>query len=326
MEKCKLKVNNTNVLMKKEAFTGTANAGAELVTGARLLFTLYVVAIDPGATVNVKIKNTFSVDVPYIEAETMTLNGIGHNSKILTDVHSIFDIEATVTGGQASFFIGVSIYDNAVASQVDARIENAELHVDLNHLAQPNGRWDSVRIGNGITEVGFVEDRMKVAIGAPGIVSVPEMLYLQDGTTIDMNVDGSTTAKTYQIQVPTNEIWYVDDLRILLMDKGSMDPQDFGSIADGLTNGLLLQADIKGTLYTMFNIQNNMDLAMLFKAQTPSDSSEVGFLDTIDKFIGDRSFPIPLYLNGDDILKVTVQDDLTGLGRLRMVINKFKEA
>jgi hypothetical protein len=149
----RLKVNNTNVILKGENVTGVLSSKAELVTGARLLFTLEVLSIDLGATINVALKNRFSDAIPYTTVENLPLGAVGNISKVLTDVHNIFEFEATVTGGNCTFFLGVSIYDNAVASQVDARIENAELHVDLNHLLQPNGRYDSVRVGGPSGEI-----------------------------------------------------------------------------------------------------------------------------------------------------------------------------
>ena len=139
---------NSHVLQTRENFAGQALSDFELITGSRLVWALSIKAIDVGASIVVSIKNGFTRDFPFETVLTLTGNTVGFVKKVLTDTHNLFDIEVTVVGGNATYALGVSISDNALTT----RIENAEIAVDLNHITQSNGAYDSVRLGNGAYE------------------------------------------------------------------------------------------------------------------------------------------------------------------------------
>ena len=150
----KLHIFNSHVVLSKTNFSGVAENDFELITGSRLVWALSISSIDPGATVLVQIENGFSADFPFEEILTITGNAVGFFKKVLTDVHNLFDVKITVVGGNATFALGVSISDNALTT----RIENAEIDVDLNHITQANGHYDSTRIGNGVYEMDVNPD------------------------------------------------------------------------------------------------------------------------------------------------------------------------
>jgi len=150
----KLQMFNSHVLQTRENFGGQAFSDFELVTGSRLVWALSIKTIDPGASIVVNIKNGFTRDFPFETILNITGNAAGFYKKVLTDTHNLFDVDVTVVGGNATYALGVSISDNALTT----RIENAEIAVDLNHILQSNGEYDSVRIGDGVEELEINPD------------------------------------------------------------------------------------------------------------------------------------------------------------------------
>ena len=146
-----------------------------------------------------------------------------------------------------------------------------------------------------------------------------------DGSTDSMNVNGSTTAVDYTFGPPSGQIWYVNQISLLIIDAGTMDVGDFGSIAGSLTNGLLLVQDIGSTEYTLENIVSNGNIATCFPryAYSPTagggEGGGAGFLDSEDSFLGTMSVRPSITLNGTngDQLIFRVRDNLTALGGLR---------
>lgn len=119
-------------------------------TGSRLSFTLQITAIDPGASVTFKARTGFSQDLPFDEVLVLTRNSIGTAKGVLVDFHNLMEMEVTVAGGTASFAVGVTVADNALATRVD--IQNAEIEVQIDHQTDGFGRHSSTRIGDGVEE------------------------------------------------------------------------------------------------------------------------------------------------------------------------------
>lgn len=152
-----LRLYETEVLfLKTEPFSGALSTSRRLISGARLVLTLDVVSIDVGAVATLSVKNRFSIDVPPREVLTLSRTTAGPATKVLTDFHSLLDFELTVSGGSAVVGVGVSVYDNAL--KTDVRIENAEIDVDLDHAADAQGEYDSVRVGDGVHELAINPD------------------------------------------------------------------------------------------------------------------------------------------------------------------------
>lgn len=140
-----LRVYETRTLLQRAAFTGSVEQVAQIVTGSRMLVSLVVTAIDPATTVTVHLDNTFTTDLGYDTIDTFGTSAVGRVKRIVSDFHNIFRFRVVITGGNATFALGASIFDNAMTT----RIENAMIDVDLSHTVDPMGNFDSVRIGDG---------------------------------------------------------------------------------------------------------------------------------------------------------------------------------
>ena len=139
----------TNTIVKEfAAFSGISPGEFVIQTGSRLALTLQVLTLSVGATVQARIKNGFSDDVPFVQIMTMNAAAVGAVRDVITDFHNLFEVEVEVTGGTATFALAVSVHENALANRID--IENAEVNVDIDHVADAVGEYDSVRIGDGV--------------------------------------------------------------------------------------------------------------------------------------------------------------------------------
>jgi hypothetical protein len=110
-----------------------------------MLVQLKVLSIDVGATVSLNIGNTAEVETGYESLAQVELTAAGDVKRVFSDFFNLFELTATVTGGNASFRVIVGLADNAGTT----RIENAQLDVSLDHTVDSLGHFDSVRIGDG---------------------------------------------------------------------------------------------------------------------------------------------------------------------------------
>lgn len=153
-ERRKVQVHNNIAVFTKDVYNGTTQANLTIQNGARLVFTAYIFAIDAATTVNVKVGTSFSESMPFCNVLNLQGTAVGHIKGVLSDFHGFLDVDLEVIGGNAEVIVGMSVYDNALTT----RIENAEIAVDLNHILQPNGAYDSVRVGDGVEELSINPD------------------------------------------------------------------------------------------------------------------------------------------------------------------------
>jgi hypothetical protein len=134
-----------------------------------------------------------------------------------------------------------------------------------------------------------------------------------------MDVNGSVTPVVFTIAPPSGVVWYVFELGITIEDSGTNKYNDFGGIAGGLTNGLLIEQVVNSTSYTLTNAQTNKDLVETFSDHFFKGQS-TAFINSSNFFTGKVELRTPLTLVGDnsDEIKVTVRDNLTGLNLLRV--------
>lgn len=163
----------TTALLVKQGFSGPETQRFGIKTGSRLVFSLWVGNLSGGANVLVTFKNGFSQDVPLDTVLQINATANGYFRRIITDFHNIFEIDIQVIGGTADVALGVTVNDNALST----RIENAEIEVDLDHVADSNGEFDSVRVGDGTTLV-----RVRKAFGVPddGSLDIFDIGYSKD--------------------------------------------------------------------------------------------------------------------------------------------------
>lgn len=128
----------TSVLLTSgDPFNGSRDVRVQ--SGSRMLISLLVITADPGATVSLGIGNTFEVDNGYESILTINQTGVGRQKEVLSDFHNLFQFVITVTGGAATYKVGVSMFDNAMTT----RIENADINVDVSA-----GSGDNVAIAD----------------------------------------------------------------------------------------------------------------------------------------------------------------------------------
>lgn len=145
--------------------------------------------------------------------------------------------------------------------------------------------------------------------------------FLLDGASPDMTVDGSSTPVVFEKVFSTNEIGFIEKFVIEIRDSGNLGLGDFGS-GPALTNGLLIELQIGGATVISFNIKTNSQLL-----------SAADVLFEVDQFQGSALLiynfvfrePMAINFNDDnDFIRVTVQDDLTGIEGLRMAFKRWE--
>lgn len=138
--------------------------------------------------------------------------------------------------------------------------------------------------------------------------------------SLEMNVDGSTTAVSFKYTVPANEEAYIARCNIYMED-ANPSPSKFGGLT-ALTNGLIIRVlDAQGSTLHTFNdgatIKSNSDfhsMAGVDVAYTTGQGADaVSIRWTLQRQSGGPS----LVLREDEAFEVVVQDNLTGLDKFR---------
>ena len=137
--------------------------------------------------------------------------------------------------------------------------------------------------------------------------------------TIDMRVDGSSTAEVFQIAPISGQVWDVTRI-ILVMESTSnqMDFTGFGSLS-ALTNGCVLRRE-DGNRKNLFNWKSNGDFINrsfdnVFQAKTGGGGS--GFTARAT-YGGQSKRGVTIRLSGEngEALQVVIQDAITAAGTL----------
>ena len=244
----------------------------------------------------------------------------------------------------------VTVSDVKIKGNTDDTLignEGDRLKTQLDHT-RIEGATDSTEIGNvgdrmktdselngasDDTKIGNVADALKVHIASivSGGITVdpvpPKKMYWQmqsllNGSSDDMNVDGSSTSVVFEYAPPSGTEVYLDHISLAIRDNGVLNPDTFGA-ETSLTNGVLLQFTIDSTDYTIINLQENWQIATHFSTGGNMVGESNGFLNDKNIFTGNIQLTAKdITLNGTDgdKIKVTVRDDLTGLTFLRMAV------
>jgi len=190
------------------------------------------------------------------------------------------------------------------------------LYVDVVSLVSRNRLATTTTIEGGTdgTVIGNVADRLKVTPQAtPPIDTIHRVFFLENNLgEIQMNVDGSITPVVYSYDAVG--IQYLDYLCMLVIDSGTMGGEDYGAIANGLTNGTIIEIKANGSTYTFSNLLNNFGINSTFETVfAPGTSS--GWLDNNDIFYGCQRFSpaISLKQTTGDFIRATVRDELDSL-------------
>lgn len=146
------------------------------------------------------------------------------------------------------------------------------------------------------------------------------MRRIENGGSSDMAVDGSSTPVEFKIAPGAGEEFFLDHIGLIIRDNGNLNPDNFGALT-ALTNGVLVEFKIDGTDQTVFTIKENWEVALHFSTGGNMVGESNGFLNDKNIFAGNIALTAKdITLNGDDNdeLKVTIQDNLTGLTFFQM--------
>jgi hypothetical protein len=150
--------------------------------------------------------------------------------------------------------------------------------------------------------------------------------YLLNGASNAMNVNGSLITPVTFTYTPTNPIEYVESLNTLFLDNGVNNIDTFGVLAQ-LANGVLIDVQSNGVLYTLATIRNNGDMILFFSDFFSYSPTTSGFLNNSDVLIAKSEFKnnIVLFTSTSDFVRVRIRDNLTGLDFFRMNVKTWTE-
>lgn len=133
----------------------------------------------------------------------------------------------------------------------------------------------------------------------------------------NMNVDGSSTVKRFELKAGA-ETFVATEMVVRLRSDNAATLKNFGSIANGLTNGLLVRVRSQdGDLHEWFTAKTNSDLLSWATDGTVYDDAyDAGGKDLVSaRFVLNPA----LTLRGGslDAIRFTIQDNLTALNELK---------
>lgn len=159
-------------------------------------------------------------------------------------------------------------------------------------------------------------------------INFPEAVYtypnLLSAGSKAMNVNGSVTPVSFSYAPASGTTFYVEDMSYFIADNAAFTTNGFGALG-ALTNGLIIEFQSKGVLYTLTNTKDNGDLSTTF-----SDSSfgqiNAGLLSTDAYLTGTKKFQQRIALDGNfgDFFRARVRDNLTGLTTLNIKVKAWR--
>lgn len=76
-------------------------------------------SIDAGASISVQVLHTFDTDTGFELLKAFSSGVVGRSSKIINDFHNQLKIVVTVTGGNATFKLGFTVFDLGTTAIMD---------------------------------------------------------------------------------------------------------------------------------------------------------------------------------------------------------------
>jgi len=148
-----------------------------------------------------------------------------------------------------------------------------------------------------------------------------------DGTTRDMNVDGSVTPQNFEFGVAAGQIAVLESFGFELQDAKGFGLNEFGNLGAALTNGLLIQmVESDGTLLADFTqgepITTN---AEMYQYSMRVGLEEWGAGDDMlhGRITFDAVTGSSLVVSNGYKFRVVVQDNLTGLTKFHMYVGGY---
>ena len=141
-------------------------------------------------------------------------------------------------------------------------------------------------------------------------------MFFKNGSSKDLNVDGSVTTQYFTVSLAAGETFYLDKVGFLLFDSGNVELTKFGTIT-ALTNGLRLELQKDSVIYEVATMQDNADVLVTITGGANAQGN--GGYAPDDAFWGTVDFNKSVTLHGDDgdFIRFVVQDDLSSFDVLR---------
>lgn len=147
--------------------------------------------------------------------------------------------------------------------------------------------------------------------------------YLKDGSSVEMNVNGSVTAVDFDYTVPAGLYLELYKMTMMMTD-GEIRWGDFAGLGTALTNGIEIQVldSDENLLLDVTNsedIKANEDLGFLAgtDAIRAGSAGDTAYIADMVVAVGQH----PMVLAPGSIVRAKVQDDLTGVSYLRTSIH-----
>lgn len=156
--------------------------------------------------------------------------------------------------------------------------------------------------------------------------------YLMDGSSFDMLVDGSITPVDFEVLADSGGLnaknRFIERIRCFGGGNGIKFNQFLSkSGAGGITNGIVITLISEGETFTFEPMKTTEDWKNLF-ATSPGTDFRIDVQSGQDQFIAQFNPTLPFILeaNSGDLVRVTVQDDITsGINQLACRVNGFEQ-
>jgi len=160
----------------------------------------------------------------------------------------------------------------------------------------------------------------------PAIAIIPKIKFLLDSGSDDMAVNGSVTPVDFIFAPGAGETFYMEFITFGIDDTGNTDPDKYGAIGGGLTNGTQVILDQNTVEHEIVNLKNNGDIIESFNFAVGSFANG-GFANFSNGFVAKMVFATNITLKGDDSdqMIIRVRDNLTGLTWHRATIQVWEE-
>ena len=157
-----------------------------------------------------------------------------------------------------------------------------------------------------------------VTIDTPLDLAYPIGSFVTAGDD-NLNVDGSITPQIFALRNTTERTPINIDITRLIFTAQTDDPislPDFGDIAGGLLNGIVLRK-VDGTFNNIFNVKSNSELLNIMfdfeiiQSTNPAQGQD-GFIGRLT-FAGQDKIGVTIRIEEQSDLQLIIQDDLTQL-------------
>ena len=148
--------------------------------------------------------------------------------------------------------------------------------------------------------------------------------FITNGTSPDLNVDGSITPVEFTIAPPSGKIWYIHNISLVIEDN-AINFTKFGGIP-ALTNGINFKIKQNGLSEELLaNIKNNGEF-YTFANQVLLDSAVIDILVIQINTKMNTGTTFKLINSQSDNFKVIVNDNLTSINKFQIILRGYEVA